>query len=94
MLEQGLIIEVEALYKRGDLKADMPSIRAVGYRQVWDYLQGQLDYDTMTYKAIVATRQLAKRQLTWLRSIQDAQRIVPEQCSPSSIVNKICAHLG
>ena len=94
MLEQGLIIEVEALYRRGDLKADMPSMRAVGYRQVWEYMQGHLDYETMTYKAIAATRQLAKRQLTWLRSIQHAQQIDPEQCSPTSIVSKICAYLG
>jgi tRNA dimethylallyltransferase len=94
MLEQGLIIEVEALYKRGDLKADMPSMRAVGYRQVWDYMQGHLDYEAMTYKAIAATRQLAKRQQTWLRSVQHAQRFDPDQCSPASIVTKICAYLG
>ena len=67
MLQQGLVAEVEALYRRGDLDSTMPSIRAVGYRQVWDYLDGLLSYQQMVEKAIVATRQLAKRQLTWLR---------------------------
>ena len=71
MLEQGLIDEVKALYQRGDLNPDMPSMRTVGYRQVWKYLEGEYDLATMRYKAIVATRQLAKRQLTWLRSWKD-----------------------
>ena len=68
MLEQGLIDEVKALYNRGDLDQDKPSMRAVGYRQVWDYLCGNSSYDQMVEKGIAATRQLAKRQLTWLRS--------------------------
>lgn len=76
MLQQGLVEEVEALYRRGDLDESMPSIRAVGYRQVWAYLKGEMDYDTMTEKAIVATRQLAKRQFTWLRREQQAIKLV------------------
>jgi tRNA dimethylallyltransferase len=72
MLKQGFISEVEALYQRGDLTEKMPSIRAVGYRQVWAYLQGEGDLETMTEKAIIATRQLAKRQFTWLRRETDA----------------------
>ncbi len=72
MLEQGFINEVEKLYRRGDLTEKMPSIRAVGYRQVWSYLQGDDDLKTMTEKAIIATRQLAKRQFTWLRKETDA----------------------
>ena len=72
MLEQGFINEVETLYHRGDLTEKMPSIRAVGYRQVWAYLQGEDDLETMTEKAIIATRQLAKRQFTWLRRETDA----------------------
>jgi tRNA dimethylallyltransferase len=72
MLEQGFIDEVKKLYARGDLNLDMPSMRAVGYRQVWQYLTGQLSYDEMVEKAIIATRQLAKRQLTWLRTEKDA----------------------
>jgi tRNA dimethylallyltransferase len=68
MLKNGFIEEVEKLYGRGDLDPSMPSIRAVGYRQVWGYLAGEYDYETMRHKAVVATRQLAKRQITWLRS--------------------------
>lgn len=71
MLEQGLVEEVEQLYKRQDLNLDKPAIRAVGYRQVWEHLAGRWDYETMIEKGIVATRQLAKRQLTWLRSEVD-----------------------
>jgi tRNA dimethylallyltransferase len=76
MLEQGFIEEVTALYQRGDLTDKMPSIRAVGYRQVWSYLQGEYDVDTMTDKAIIATRQLAKRQFTWLRRENDAVNFI------------------
>ena len=71
MLEQGLLSEVTRLYARGDLDAHMPAIRAVGYRQVWQYLDGEIDFNRMRDKAIAATRQLAKRQLTWLRSMPD-----------------------
>lgn len=76
MLEQGLLTEVEALWRRGDLDTSMPSIRCVGYRQVWSYLQGEYDYSTMREKAIVATRQLAKRQFTWLRKESDGVELV------------------
>ena len=72
MLEQGFIEEVQTLYRRGDLTEKMPSIRAVGYRQVWAYLQGEDNLEAMTDKAIIATRQLAKRQFTWLRRVTDA----------------------
>ena len=68
MLKIGLVEEVQRLYKRGDLHPLLPSIKSVGYRQVWQYLAGELDYDVMVEKSIIATRQLAKRQLTWLRS--------------------------
>jgi tRNA dimethylallyltransferase len=68
MLQRGLVEEVEALYRRGDLHPGLPSIRCVGYRQVWHYLAGEWDRQTMTERAIIATRQLAKRQFTWLRS--------------------------
>lgn len=72
MLELGLIGEVEKLYCRGDLHPELPAIRSVGYRQVWGWLAGDYDYATMIEKAVVATRQLAKRQMTWLRREQDA----------------------
>lgn len=68
MLEQGFVDEVRTLWDRGDLDLQMPSVRCVGYRQVWEYFAGTWDYDTMKFKGVVATRQLAKRQVTWLRS--------------------------
>jgi len=68
MIDEGFIEEVEALKQRGDLNPEMPSMRSVGYRQVWEYLDGKLDREEMIYRATVATRQLAKRQLTWLRN--------------------------
>ena len=73
MLEQGFIAEVEALRQRGDLHADLPSIRAVGYRQAWSYLQDDYTYDEMIERGIIATRQLAKRQFTWLRSWENIE---------------------
>ena len=67
MLEQGFIAEVEALMARSDLHRDLPAIRAVGYRQVWEYLAGETTREEMLERGIAATRQLAKRQMTWLR---------------------------
>jgi tRNA dimethylallyltransferase len=75
MLDQGLVEEVRKLFNRGDLNPDLPSMRAVGYRQVWQYLTGKLSYEEMIEKAIAATRQLAKRQLTWLKSWPDLHQI-------------------
>lgn len=71
MLEQGLVGEVERLVARGDLLPDMPSMRAVGYRQVWAWLRGEYPRDEMIRRGQAATRQLAKRQMTWLRSERD-----------------------
>ncbi|MBD3610488.1 MAG: tRNA (adenosine(37)-N6)-dimethylallyltransferase MiaA [Gammaproteobacteria bacterium] len=71
MMEQGLVEEVTRLFERGDLHLDLPSMRAVGYRQVWQYLSGEMDKQMMIEKGIIATRQLAKRQYTWLRSEAD-----------------------
>jgi len=90
MLEQGLVDEVTRLYERGDLNRDLPAIRSVGYRQVWDYLDGAFDYDTMAQKGIAATRQLAKRQLTWLRSWPDLFRIETENSIESENIVKKC----
>ena len=67
MLEQGFLREMETLRSRGDLHADLPSMRCVGYRQAWSFLEGEISHAEMCRKAVVATRQLAKRQLTWLR---------------------------
>lgn len=71
MLDEGFVEEVVALRSRGDLHSNLPSIRAVGYRQVWDHLDGKLTRDETQERGIIATRQLAKRQFTWLRSWQD-----------------------
>lgn len=71
MFETGFVDEVKCLYVRGDLTMSLPSIRSVGYRQVWEYLEGRLSKDIVIDKCIIATRQLAKRQLTWLRSWPD-----------------------
>jgi len=68
MLADGLVEEVAGLHQRPDLNPELPAIKSVGYRQVWQYLDGDLDYDGMVERSIIATRQLAKRQLTWLRS--------------------------
>ncbi len=71
MLEQGLVDEVKSLHQREDLHLDLPSMRSVGYRQVWQYLDGDLSHSEMRERGIIATRQLAKRQLTWLRGWKD-----------------------
>ncbi|MDU0113727.1 MAG: tRNA dimethylallyltransferase [Psychrosphaera sp.] len=76
MLDLGFENEVKALYLRGDLHLDLPSMRSVGYRQMWEYLDGKLDKEEMIFRGIVATRQLAKRQLTWLRSWQNMTQLV------------------
>ncbi|CAH0299055.1 tRNA dimethylallyltransferase [Pseudomonas sp. Bi70] len=80
MLEQGFVAEVERLHRRGDLHGEMPSIRAVGYRQVWDHLEGRLSAAQMRERGIIATRQLAKRQFTWLRSWQNVQWLDSLDC--------------
>jgi tRNA dimethylallyltransferase len=67
MLEEGFMEEMKALKKRGDLRPEMPSMRCVGYRQAWSFLEGEITQDEMRRKALAATRQLAKRQHTWLR---------------------------
>ena len=71
MFAGGFLDEVRKLFARGDLDRNLPAIRAVGYRQVWEYLNGEIDETTMQAKALAATRQLAKRQFTWLRKWPD-----------------------
>ena len=89
MLEAGLVAEVEALYRRGDLHPGLPAIRSVGYRQVWGWLAGEYDHATMIEKAVVATRRLAKRQLTWLRREPEALWLEPG----GDVVEKVIAAL-
>ena len=78
MLEAGLIDEVKALRDRFKLNSDLPSMRSVGYRQVWQYLEGKHDLSALLERGIIATRQLAKRQLTWLRSWTNLNEIYCE----------------
>ena len=73
MLQAGLIDEVRALKNRGDLHLDLPSMRCVGYRQAWEFLEGAVNYDTFIDKGQAATRQLAKRQMTWIRGMPEIQ---------------------
>ncbi|GGA15118.1 tRNA (adenosine(37)-N6)-dimethylallyltransferase MiaA [Dyella caseinilytica] len=79
MLQQGLLDEVRALRQRGDLQPDLPAIRAVGYRQAWEHLDGAYGASELRDRGIFATRQLAKRQITWLRSELDARVLDPEK---------------
>ena len=90
MLQQGFLDEVRTLRARGDLNITLPSMRCVGYRQAWEYLDGGYDYAEFRERGIIATRQLAKRQLTWLRSMSD--RIVIDSLSDNThqqILNKL-----
>ena len=80
MIEQGFVEEVEALRGREDLHAELPSMRAVGYRQVWSYLDGDCSRDEMIQRGIAATRQLAKRQLTWLRGWEGVHWLEMSAC--------------
>lgn len=75
MLDAGFLDELHNLMNRYSLHADLPSMRSVGYRQAWQHLAGELDFDTMTAKAETATRQLAKRQITWIRSMDKLNKV-------------------
>ena len=89
MLAQGFIEEVEKLRARGDLHLDLPSIRCVGYRQAWEYLDGAYNYETMRERGIIATRQLAKRQITWLRSMPDREVVDGLQAGAQETILKL-----
>jgi tRNA dimethylallyltransferase len=80
MVEQGFVEEVESLRRRGDLFPELPSMRAVGYRQVWSYLDGVCSREEMVQRGIIATRQLAKRQLTWLRGWEGVHWLESSAC--------------
>ncbi|MEH6357739.1 MAG: tRNA (adenosine(37)-N6)-dimethylallyltransferase MiaA [Pseudomonadales bacterium] len=90
MLEQGFVDEVNGLYNRDDLHKDLPALRSVGYRQVWEYLDGALSYDEMVFRGVVATRNLAKRQLTWLRGWPELNTLLPgEQKNIDKVLNNV-----
>jgi len=91
MLRDGLIDEVERLRARGDLHLALPSMRAVGYRQVWEFLDGAHTYEDMVELAVTATRGLAKRQMTWLRSERDVCDITTSLDSTEGITHLVTA---
>ncbi len=80
MVEQGFVEEVEMLRRRDDLHPELPSMRAVGYRQVWNYLDGSYSRDEMVQRGVIATRQLAKRQFTWLRGWEGVHWLESSAC--------------
>ena len=88
--DEGIVAEVARLRARGDLSPNLPSMRCVGYRQSWDYLDGKIDRAGLRETGIIATRQLAKRQLTWLRAMPD--RIVVD-CLGRDPTGEILAHM-
>ncbi len=91
MLKAGLMEELQSLRARYDLSAEMPSMRCVGYRQAWAFLDGEIDEKTLRETGIAATRQLAKRQLTWLRSMPQVE---PMDCLQPDLREVIVARLG
>lgn len=94
MLEQGFLEEVQELYQRESIHAGLPSMRSVGYRQAWKYFAGEYDETMMREKAIIATRQLAKRQLTWLRRESSLSTISAEKCVIHDVCQQIQSYLG
>ncbi|MDX1513278.1 MAG: tRNA (adenosine(37)-N6)-dimethylallyltransferase MiaA [Gammaproteobacteria bacterium] len=91
MLAKGLVEEVETLRESGRLEAGMPALRAVGYRQVWAHLDGRWDAEELAERGIAATRQLARRQLTWLRADPDIQRF---GCDAEGLESRVRAHVA
>ena len=95
MLDNGFVDEVRRLRERPGLTACSPSMRAVGYRQLWSHLEGDCDLDTAVASALAATRQLAKRQLTWLRSEPELYALDPlEPAAIDTIVSVVERHRG
>ncbi|MGH8174075.1 MAG: tRNA (adenosine(37)-N6)-dimethylallyltransferase MiaA [Rhodanobacteraceae bacterium] len=95
MLDAGFLDEVRALHRRGDLHAALPAVRAVGYRQAWQHLEGGYDAPTFRERSIFATRQLAKRQVTWLRGELDARCFDPDDAQHADAArNAVGAFLG
>ena len=87
MLADGLLEEVKKLFDRSELNSELPAMRSVGYRQVWCYLSGQREYEAMVEQAIIATRQYAKRQLTWLRGESDLEGFAAWD---SRVLDRVC----
>lgn len=94
MLKDGFMTEMQRLYNIEGLHSGLPSMRAVGYRQAWKHLEGEFSFEEMRDKAIIATRQLAKRQITWLRSEADIIRLAAEGYDFQDICYKIHSHFA
>lgn len=88
MINDGFVEEVEMLYRRGDLNLAMPSMRSVGYRQVWQHIAGELSFDAMVERGIIATRQLAKRQVTWMRGWDELRNFDSENPETLDLILK------
>ena len=94
MLERGLVEEVRALRERGDLRAELPSMRLIGYRQLWQHLAGESTLAEATRRAVTATRQLARRQLSWLRAEPGAEWLESEDpATPERIAARVAEWL-
>ncbi|KYK73461.1 tRNA (adenosine(37)-N6)-dimethylallyltransferase MiaA [Aggregatibacter actinomycetemcomitans] len=93
MIELGFQQEVEKLYRRADLHENLPSIRCVGYRQMWEHLRGDYDHDEMVFRGICATRQLAKRQITWLRGWKSPIQWL-DSLQPAQALEKVLTSLS
>lgn len=94
MLKDGFLEEVKDLKQMPGMTEDLPSMRCVGYRQAWDYLEGATDFDAFRMSAIAATRQLAKRQMTWLRSMEGAKLIPMESGNSLSEIENALKELA
>ena len=91
MMRRGLLDEVRQLHARGDLRASLPALRLIGYRQLWAHLEGRLDLDAAVARATIATRQLARRQLTWLRAEPDAEWFDP---TDPALIGRVAARIN
>jgi len=91
MLDEGLVEEVRSFHANGRFSGSLPAMRMVGYRQVWNYLDGDTDYEEMVEKGIAATRQLAKRQMTWLRKEENGIWLDSDE---SGLIDQIQGILG
>ena len=94
MIKKGLIFETQKLYERKDLNINLPAIRSIGYRQVWEYLDHKITFEQMNELAIIATRQLAKRQLTWLHNWPEKSYLLDSCCSTEDLAKQTIDILG
>jgi tRNA dimethylallyltransferase len=95
MLAAGMVEEVRGLYRRGDLTPELPAMRAVGYRQVWQHLAGEVSHEELPERGIVATRRYARRQLTWLRGEPNIEQFPADDVMVADrIASRVAEWLG